>query len=57
MVAEIEEALRANGKEYEFHTYDGAGHAFFSVDRPMFNVAAATDGWEKIWGFFGKHLH
>jgi carboxymethylenebutenolidase len=56
MVATIEEALRANGKEYEFHTYDGAGHAFFSVDRPMYNVAAAADGWQKIWGFFGKHL-
>jgi carboxymethylenebutenolidase len=57
MVAQIEEALRANGKEYEFHTYEGAGHAFFSVDRPMFNVAAATDGWQRIWDFFGTHLN
>ena len=40
MVAQIEAALKANGKDYEFHTYDGAGHAFFSVDRPNFNVAA-----------------
>jgi carboxymethylenebutenolidase len=56
MVALIEEALRASGKEYEFHTYDGAGHAFFSVDRPNFNVAAANDGWQKIWDFFAKHL-
>jgi carboxymethylenebutenolidase len=56
MVAQIEEALRATGKEYEFHTYDGAGHAFFSVDRPNFNVAAANDGWQKIWDFFAKHL-
>jgi carboxymethylenebutenolidase len=56
MVATIEEALKANGKEYEFHTYDGAGHAFFSVDRPMYDVAAAADGWQKIWDFFGKHL-
>jgi carboxymethylenebutenolidase len=56
MVRKMEDALKANGKEYEFHTYDGAGHAFFSVDRPMFNVAAASDGWQKIWDFFGKHL-
>ncbi|HXY94794.1 MAG TPA: dienelactone hydrolase family protein [Acidimicrobiia bacterium] len=56
MVAQIEAALRANDKDYEFHTYEGAGHAFFSVDRPNFNVAAAADGWQKIRDFFGKHL-
>jgi carboxymethylenebutenolidase len=56
MVEQIEEALQANGKNYEFHTYDGAGHAFFTVDRPNFNVAAANDGWQKIWDFFAKHL-
>ena len=56
MVAQIEAALKANGKDYEFHTYEGAGHAFFTVDRPNFNVAAANDGWQKIWDFFGKHL-
>ena len=56
MMVQVEEALKANGKDYEFHTYDGAGHAFFTVDRPNFNVAAANDGWLKIWDFFGKHL-
>ncbi|MET0629106.1 MAG: dienelactone hydrolase family protein [Acidimicrobiia bacterium] len=55
-VAEIEAALRANGKNFEFHTYDGAGHAFFTVDRPNYNVDAATDGWEKILDFFARHL-
>src|SRR5271163_4120895 len=33
-VDELEAALKAAGKTYEFHRYDGAGHAFFSVDRP-----------------------
>ena len=33
-VDELEQALKAAGKTYEFHRYDGAGHAFFSVDRP-----------------------
>ncbi len=56
MMLQVEEALKANGKDYEFHTYEGAGHAFFTVDRPNFNVAAANDGWLKIWDFFGKHL-
>jgi carboxymethylenebutenolidase len=54
--ARIEAALQQHGKEYEFHTYEDAGHAFFSVDRPNFNVAAANDGWLKIWEFFGRHL-
>jgi carboxymethylenebutenolidase len=55
-VAVIEAALRANGKDYEFHTYDDAGHAFFTVDRPNYNVAAALDGWQKVFDFFGRHL-
>ena len=33
-VAAMATALEANGKTYDFHSYDGAGHAFFSVDRP-----------------------
>ena len=56
MVSQIEAALRANGKSYEFHSYDGAGHAFFTVDRPNYDVAAATDGWRKVMDFFGRHL-
>jgi len=56
MVATIEGALRANGKNFEFHSYEGAGHAFFTVDRPNYNVAAAVDGWQKILDFFGRHL-
>ena len=55
-VDEIEQALRAAGKDYEFHRYDGAGHAFFSPDRPAYRVAAALDGWQRIWGFLGTHL-
>ena len=52
-----EAALRDHGKTYEFHTYENAGHAFFSVDRPtMFRADAALDGWEKIWSFFGRYL-
>jgi carboxymethylenebutenolidase len=54
--ARIEAALREHDKEYEFHTYDGAGHAFFSVDRPNYSVEAAADGWARIWDFFGRHL-
>jgi carboxymethylenebutenolidase len=55
-VTELEQILNANGKEYQFHSYEGAGHAFFSVDRPSYNVAAANDGWERIETFYGKYL-
>jgi carboxymethylenebutenolidase len=55
-VAELEEALKANGKTYEFHSYPNAGHAFFAVNRPAYRVEAANDGWEKIFTFYGKYL-
>jgi carboxymethylenebutenolidase len=52
----LEEILKADGKPYEFHRYDDAGHAFFAVDRPAYRVAAANDGWERIEAFFNTHL-
>jgi carboxymethylenebutenolidase len=55
-VAELAAELDKHGKRYEFHTFDGAGHAFFSVDRPSYQVEAANRGWELIFQFFGKHL-
>ena len=55
-VVELEEALKANDKTYEFHSYPNAGHAFFAVNRPAYRVEAANDGWEKIFAFYGKYL-
>jgi len=55
-VAELEQALKAAGKTYEFHSYEGAGHAFFSVNRPSYRVEAANDGWQRIWDFYGRYL-
>jgi carboxymethylenebutenolidase len=55
-VAELRELLAGHGKEFEEHSYDDAGHAFFAVDRPAYRVAAANDGWERIAAFYGKHL-
>ncbi|MGH9104472.1 MAG: dienelactone hydrolase family protein, partial [Acidimicrobiales bacterium] len=48
--------LESKGKAYEFHSYPGAGHAFFDVDRPSYRVEAAVDGWKRVDGFFGRHL-
>ncbi len=55
-VARMEQELQAHEKTYEFHSYPGAGHAFFSVDRPNYNLDAAKDGWKQIWAWFGKYL-
>src|SRR5579875_461848 len=55
-VDELERLLKESGKTYEFHRYDDAGHAFFSVDRPAYRVAAALDGWERIEAFFSTYL-
>ncbi|MBI2856305.1 MAG: dienelactone hydrolase family protein [Chloroflexi bacterium] len=55
-VARIEEEMKRHRKTYEFHTYEGAGHAFFSVDRPSYRQQAAVDGWSKIFEFYGKNL-
>jgi carboxymethylenebutenolidase len=55
-VAELEEALKAAGKTYEFHSYAGAGHAFFAVNRPSYRPEAANDGWQKILAFYGEYL-
>jgi carboxymethylenebutenolidase len=54
--AELEQALTKAGKSFEFHTFEGAGHAFFAPDRPSYRVEAANEGWQRIWSFFGTHL-
>jgi carboxymethylenebutenolidase len=51
-----EEALKKNGKNYEFHRYDGAGHGFFYYDRPPYRQQQAMDGWAKVFAFFDKTL-
>ena len=55
--ARIEEALNAHHKHYEFHTYPGAGHAFFATDRVSYRPEAAGDGWQRIWAWFGQYLN
>jgi carboxymethylenebutenolidase len=55
-VAEFEQLLQGAGREYEFHSYEGAGHGFFAVDRPAFRPEAAKDGWGKVAAFYAKYL-
>jgi carboxymethylenebutenolidase len=55
-VLELQQALEAAGKTYEFHSYENAGHAFFATDRPSYRPAAATEGWQRIEDFFARYL-
>lgn len=55
-VAAIESTLKAKGKDYESHSYDGAGHGFFCNARGSYNEAAANDAWSRSVDFFAKHL-
>jgi carboxymethylenebutenolidase len=55
--AETEKALTAHQKVYEFHSYAGAGHAFFAPDRVSYRPEAAVDGWQRIWAWFGRYLN
>lgn len=54
--AALSAELHRLDKPHEFHTYDGAGHAFFAVDRPNYRPEAAVAGWKRVFDFFGRHL-
>ena len=56
-VARHEALLKELGKDYEFHSYPGAGHGFFYYFRPAaYRAEQAIDGWEKIWAFLHREL-
>jgi carboxymethylenebutenolidase len=52
----FEEAMRAAGKSFESHVYEGAGHAFFNDDAPSYNLAAARDSYARLLAFFARTL-
>jgi carboxymethylenebutenolidase len=55
-VDQHEAELTRYGKEFEFYRYDGASHAFFYYQTPMYRPEQAMDGWDKVFGFFSRHL-
>ena len=56
MVAQTEAELKRLGKDYEFHSYPGAGHGFFYYHTPGYRQEQAVDGWNKTWAFLEKSL-
>jgi carboxymethylenebutenolidase len=55
-VDEISRVLTELGKEHLFHHYDGAGHAFFVTDKPVYRLEQALDGWQKVFRFLDRTL-
>jgi carboxymethylenebutenolidase len=55
-VAALHDELERLGKPHDFHTFTGAGHAFFAVDRPSYRPEAAVEGWSLIADWFGRYL-
>jgi carboxymethylenebutenolidase len=55
-VDELEQLLKDAGKTYDFQRYDGAGHAFFAVDRASYRPETAMDAWAKIWDFLSTTI-
>lgn len=51
-VREMEEAMRAAGREVTLHIYPGVGHRFFEPNRPdVYNSAASALVWERTLAF------
>ena len=56
-VDDYAETLRKAGVETTFHRYDGAGHAFQSVNsEEYYRHAVSEDAWEKVLEFFDEKL-
>ena len=55
-VPELAAAMEAAGKDYEWHVYAGAPHAFFNDTRRSYHVGAARDAWARLLGFYAEHL-
>jgi carboxymethylenebutenolidase len=56
-IAAYEAALKANGKHYMLHMYEGANHAFNNdTNAARYNKAAADLAWARTIAFFREHL-
>lgn len=56
MWPDYEEALQANGVNYEMQMYEGTLHGFHNNSTPRYNEAAAALAWNRTVGFFREHL-
>jgi carboxymethylenebutenolidase len=55
-VPAFDAAMKAAGKSFEHHIYEGANHAFFNEQSPRYDVKASRDSFVRLLSFFQKHL-
>ena len=56
-VKKIDAEMTKHGKPHEFHSYEGAGHAFLNfMNAERHRPQQGADAWEKMLGFLDKHL-
>ncbi len=55
-VEEIRAAVTAGSAEVEFHTYEGANHAFDNDDFVLHDAAASRLAWDRTLDFLGRRL-
>lgn len=53
----LEDAMKAAGKTFEKHIYEGAGHAFNNDTGQRYNEAAAVQAWQRTLDWFAKYLN
>ena len=56
VVNALEQALGNAGVSTDFQIYPDVDHAFFNDEREVYNLAAATDAWNRVHDFFEKHI-
>jgi carboxymethylenebutenolidase len=56
-VRELEEQIKAAGKQIETHVYPGVDHAFLNDERPeVYSPDAAADAWRRTLSFLRAHV-
>lgn len=55
-IPEVAQTMKSEGKDFEYHVFKGAGHAFFNDTRSSYNPDAARQSFARALSFFEKHL-
>ena len=53
---DYEAALKAGGKNFQMHQYEGTRHGFHNYSTPRYHEAAANLAWERTIALFKQHL-
>jgi carboxymethylenebutenolidase len=53
-IKSFEETMKREGKSYEYHIYEGAGHGFFNDTHAGYEVRASRDSFARLLTFFSK---